>query len=305
MATEPAIAAMEVARPHPYAALGDYWALTKPEVNVLIVITTLAGFYLGYPAQSHHVPFVLLAHTLFGTLLVASGAGTLNQFVERHFDAEMRRTAGRPIPSGRVEPTAALWFGCILSLAGTIDLAVAVNALASVLAVLTLTTYVFLYTPLKRITPLCTVVGALPGATPPLIGWAAASGRLSPEACALYAMLFLWQFPHFMAIAWMYREDYDRGGYLVLPPGERRGRFMAWQTVMPLLALVPLSLTPALLGRAGLVHLIGALILSAVFLYFGVQLAFRRSRSNARRLLFASIIYLPLVLVLMVLDKGY
>ena len=305
MATEPAIAAMEVARPHPYGVLADYWALTKPEVNVLIVITTLAGFYLGYPAQSHRLPFVLLAHTMMGTLLVASGAGTLNQYVERHFDARMRRTVCRPLPSGRVEPAAALRFGFILSLTGATYLAVAVNALATMLAVLTLAAYLFLYTPLKRITPLCTLVGAFPGAMPPLIGWAAAAGKLNLDACVLYAMIFLWQFPHFMAIAWMYREDYDRGGYLVLPSGERRGRFMAWQTVMPLLTLVPLSLTPTLLGHAGLVYLIGALILSAGFLYSGVQLVLRRSNLNARRLLFASIIYLPLAFVLMVLYKGW
>ncbi len=296
---------MEVARSHPYGALADYWALTKPEVNVLIVITTLAGFYLGYPSQSHHVPFVLGAHTLIGTLLIASGAGTLNQFVERHFDARMRRTAFRPLPAGRVEPAAALRFGFILSLTGAIYLAVAVNALASILAVLALATYLFLYTPLKRITPLCTLVGAFPGAMPPLIGWAAAAGKLNLHACVPYAMLFLWQFPHFMAIAWMYREDYDRGGYLVLPSGERRGRFMASQTVMPLLTLVPLSLTPTLLCHAGLVYLIGALILSAGFLYYGVRLVLRKSNLNARRLLFASIIYLPLAFVLMVIFKGW
>jgi heme o synthase len=304
MATEPAIAAMEAARPNPYVALSDYWALTKPEVNVLIVITTLAGFYLGYPAQYHHVPFVLLAHTLAGTLLTASGAGALNQFVERRFDAGMRRTARRPLPSGRVEPAAAFWFGLVLSLAGVIDLAVAVNALASLLAIVTLTTYLILYTPLKRVSPVCTLVGALPGAMPPLIGWAAASGRLSLEACVLYAMLFLWQFPHFMAIAWMYREDYDRGGYLVLPPGERRARFMARQTVIPLLALLPLSLAPTFLGHAGLAYLVGASLLGAGFLYFGVQLTLRKSNLTARRLLFTSIIYLPLVFVLMVLDTA-
>jgi heme o synthase len=303
MVTEPGAAAIAVARSHPHAALRDYWALTKPEVNVLIVITTLAGFYLGDPDHSHHVPFVLLVHTLLGTLLVASGAGTLNQFVERHFDAAMRRTSRRPLPSGRVEPWAALRFGLVLSLTGAAWLAMAVNTLASVLAVLTLTTYLFLYTPLKRITPLCTLVGALPGATPPLIGWAAASGRLSLEAYILCAMLFLWQFPHFMAIAWMYREDYDRGGYLILPAGERRAFFMAWQTLVPLLILVPLSLIPTLRGHAGTAYLIGALVLGAGFLYFGVRLVISRSNLNARRLLFASIVYLPLVFVLMVLDK--
>jgi protoheme IX farnesyltransferase len=306
MATEPSIAAIGVERRGPvrsYTTFADYWALTKPEVNSLIAVTTFVGFYLGYPIHSHHFPFALLAHTLLGTLLVASGTGTLNQFFERCFDAQMRRTERRPIPAGRVEPASALHFGILLSSAGSLYLAVAVNALASLLALLTVVTYLFLYTPLKRETPLCTLVGALPGAMPPLIGWAAASGNLGLGAWVLYAFVFLWQFPHFMAIAWMYREDYARAGYLVLPHGERRVRFMAWQSVMPLLVLALMIPTPVLLGQAGLLYLIGASVLSSGFLYFGAQLALRKSNLAARQLLFASIIYLPLVFVLMVLDK--
>ena len=308
MSTGPTIAALDVAaikrhsRVHP-GALADYWALTKPEVNLLIAITTFAGFYLALPTQSHPFPFVLLAHTLVGTLLVAGGTGTLNQYVERGFDAQMRRTARRPLAAGRLEPSAALRFGILLSCAGGIYLAVAVNALASLLAVLTLVSYLFLYTPLKRKTPLCILVGAFPGAMPPLIGWAAASGRLSWEAWVLYAMLFLWQFPHFMAIAWMYREDYARAGYLVLPFGIRRGPFMAWQSLVAPLALIPLSLTPTFLGHAGLIYAVGALLLGSGFFYYGARLALRRSNVIARRLLFASIIYLPLVFFLMMLDK--
>ncbi len=308
MATELTVAALEVVgveRSHLERsnALADYWALTKPEVNFLIAITTFAGFCLARPTPSHPFPFVLLIHTLLGTLLVAGGTGTLNQYVERRFDAQMRRTARRPLAAGRLEPWAALWFGILLSCAGGIYLAVAVNALASLLAVLTLVSYLFLYTPLKRKTPLCTLVGAFPGAMPPLIGWAGASGKLSLEAWVLYAMLFLWQFPHFMAIAWMYREDYARAGYLVLPFGERRGPFMAWQSLVPSFALVPLSLTPAFLGHAGLIYSLGALLLSCGFLYYGAQLALRRSNPLARRLLFASIVYLPLIFLLMMLDK--
>ena len=308
MATGPTVAALEVAgfeRRHLVRskALADYWALTKPEVNFLITITTFAGFCLARPAQSHPFPFMLLTHTLLGTLLVAGGTGTLNQYIERRFDAQMRRTARRPLAAGTLEPWAALWFGILLSCAGGIYLAVAVNPIASLLAVLTFVSYLFLYTPLKRKTPLCTLVGAFPGAIPPLIGWAAASGRLSVEAWVLYGIVFLWQFPHFMAIAWMYREDYARAGYLVLPFGERRGPFMAWQSLVPPLALVPLSLTPTFLGQAGLIYLVGALMLSSSFFYYGARLAFRRSNAMARRLLFASIIYLPLVFVLMVLDK--
>src|SRR5437879_2780439 len=244
-----------------YAAISDYWALTKPEVNFLIAIATLAGFYLASPGQRVHFPWMLLVHTLLGTLLVASGTGTLNQYIERRFDAQMRRTARRPLAAGRLKPSVVLWFGVTLSAAGCTYLAIAVNRLASVLAILTLLTYLLLYTPLKRRTPLCILVGAFPGAMPPLIGWAAASGRLSPEAWILYTMLFLWQFPHFMAIAWMYREDYARAGYLVLPFGIRRGPFMAWQSLVAPLALIPLSLTPTFLGHAGLIYLIGALLL--------------------------------------------
>src|SRR6266567_9461685 len=222
MATEPILAAFDVPvvqrrRFAESAVFSDYWALTKPEVNFLIVVTTFAGFYLGCTAQWRDFPFWLSINAVLGTMLVASGTGTLNQYIERRFDAQMRRTAERPLPAGRIHPSRALWFGVVLSVAGSFYLADLVNLLASVLALLTLSTYLLLYTPLKRKTPLCTLVGALPGAAPPLIGWAGASGSLSAEAWVLYAILFLWQFPHFMAIAWMYREDYARAGYRTLP----------------------------------------------------------------------------------------
>src|SRR6202035_5399187 len=179
-----------------------------------------------------------------GTVIVASGAAILNQVIERRFDAQMRRTARRPLASGRINSSHALWFGISLSLFGIVYLALSLNFLASLLAALTLFSYLFLYTPLKRRTPLCTLIGAFPGAVPPLIGWAAARGRLDPTAWVLYRMVFLWQFPHLMAIAWMYREDYARAGYLVLPPGEQSGRFMSWQALVPSLALIPVLLTP-------------------------------------------------------------
>jgi heme o synthase len=309
MAAEPKVTALEApaAERHrasrSHAMLADYWALTKPEVNFLILITAGAAFYLGYPAQGHRFPFALLLHTLLGTLLVASGTGTLNQLVEWRYDAQMRRTAWRPIPAGRLAPSAALRFGILLSLTGSIYLAVAVNVLASFLAVLTSISYLFLYTPLKRRTPLCTLVGALPGAMPPLIGWAAASGSLSLEAWILYALLFLWQLPHFMAIAWMYREDYARAGFLVLPCGERRDSVMAWQAILPTAVLVPLSIIPMVRSHAGLIVPVGALVLSCTFFCFGAELAVRRSNVAARRLLLASIVYLPFVLVLMMLAK--
>jgi protoheme IX farnesyltransferase len=307
-ATQPTVAALDALRLERRQAarsevLADYWALTKPEVNLLILLTTFAGFCLARKAEPHAFPFLLLIHALLGTLLVAAGTGTLNQYIERRFDAEMRRTARRPLAAGRLEPSAVLRFGILLSGAGAIYLAVAVNPLASLLAVLTLASYLFIYTPLKRKTPLCMLAGAFPGAMPPLIGWAAASGRLGPEAWVLYGIVFLWQFPHFMAIAWMYREDYARAGYLVLPFGERRGSFMTWQSLAPALVLVPLSLTPTFLGRAGAIYLFGALSLSSGFFYYAARLVVRRSNAVARQLLFASIIYLPALLVLMVLDK--
>ena len=283
------------------SVLSDYWALTKPEVNFLIVITTFAGFYLGRGAGWQDFPFLLSIKAVLGTLLVASGTGTLNQYSERGYDAQMRRTARRPLAAGRLKPTAVLWFGIALSVVGSVYLAVAVNVLASVLAISTLLSYLFIYTPLKRKTPLCTLVGAFPGAMPPLIGWAAASGKLAFEAWILYAVLFLWQFPHFMAIAWMYRADYARAGYLVLPPdSDSRGCWVELQTLLPLLILVLVNWLVALTSDSSL-YLAGALLLSAGFLYYGVEFVLRRSNSAARRLLAASIIYLPSLFVLMFL----
>src|ERR1700690_3109960 len=282
MATEPGIAAFEVTpvaqQPCPvrfYTAVADYWALTKPEINFLIAIATFAGFYLGWPAPLHGFPFLLLIHTLLGTLLVASGTGTLNQYLERKFDAQMRRTARRPAAAGRVKPISVLVFGVALAAVGSIYLAIAVNLLASVLATLTLLTYLFVYTPLKRKTPMCVLVGAFPGAMPPLIGWAAASGRLNMEAGILYAMLFLWQFPHFMAIAWMYREDYDRAGYLVLQQGNVRVLFVIVETLFPLLALVVISIMQSPTRHAATFYYATAL-LGTGFTYFGWQFVFDR-----------------------------
>lgn len=283
------------------ARLADYWTLTKPEVNFLIVVTTLAGFALGSPAGPWRLG--LLVHTLLGTLLVASGTATLNQYMERRHDARMRRTARRPLPAGRLAPGHALWFGLLLSAGGGVYLAVAVNRLASSLAVLTLISYLLVYTPLKRRTPFCTLVGAFPGAVPPLIGWAGARGSLGAEAWVLYAILFLWQFPHFLSIAWMYREDYNRAGYQMLSPGDRKGSSMAWQVVLFSLALLPVSLIPAFLGLEGIAYFLGALFLGLGFLICGTQLAFRRSNYLARRLLLGSVVYLPLVWTLMIFDK--
>jgi protoheme IX farnesyltransferase len=310
MATESKITLLNVApiapRTHAsrfFAAIPEYWALTKPEVNFLILITTLSGFYLALGTKPHGFPVTLALHTLLGTLLMAGGTGTLNQFIERSFDAQMRRTARRPLAAGRLKASHVFWFGIASSVAGAVYLALAVNVLASLLAVVTLLSYLFLYTPLKRKTPFCTLIGAFPGAVPPLIGWAAARGRLDLGAWVLYALVFLWQFPHFMAIAWMYREDYARAGYQVLPAGKRRDGFATWQSIAPSLVLIAVSLVPAIIGESGLVYSVAALICGSIFLYYSTHFAFRRSNVAARQLLTASIVYLPLVFMLMTLDK--
>ena len=280
--------------------VSDYWALTKPEVNVLVLASTLAGFYLGSRGP---LSGLRLAHTLLGTLLVASGTATLNQFIEREYDARMRRTANRPLPAGRLAPSWALGFGVLLSAAGALDLALAVNALSSLLALLTLGSYLAFYTPLKRRTPLCTLVGAFPGAMPPLIGWAAARGSLGREAWVLYAVLFLWQFPHFLGIAWMYREDYARAGYIMLPPKDVDGRFTGREIFVFTLALLPVSLIPVFLNQAGAIYCLGASLVGLAFLFCGARLAHSRSNALARRLVLASVIYLPLLFGLMMVDK--
>lgn len=283
------------------ARVRDYWTLTKPEVNFLVVVSALVGFYLGSAPGA--LGGWLLFHTLAGTLLVASGTATLNQYLERDADAQMRRTARRPLPSNRVVPSEALAFGMLLTVTGGIYLWLAVNPLASALALLTFATYLFFYTPLKRRTAWCTFVGAFPGAMPPLIGWAGARGTLDAEAWVLYAVLFLWQFPHFLSIAWMYREDYQRAGMRMLP-ADGTGRAMAWQVLLTSVMLVPVSLVPVATGQLGWTYFFGALVLGLAFLHASSRLAAVKSNALARRLLMASIIYLPLVFALMMLDRA-
>jgi protoheme IX farnesyltransferase len=286
------------------ASAPDFWTLTKPEVNFLIVIATFTGFYLGWPGNLDPFPFARLFHTLCGTLLVASGAGTLNQCLEYRFDAQMRRTYKRPIAAGRLQPAAALWFGVSLSVIGAAYLLVAVNALASLLAALTLTSYLVFYTPLKRKTPLCTFVGAVPGAMPTLIGWAAASNSISSEkAWILYAVLFLWQLPHFMAIAWMYRDDYARASYLVFPP-KNDGKFMTRVTSVTSLALFVTGLAAVSASNGGIFQYSATVIVGSGLLYYAMRQVFLRSRIAARQLLKATIVYLPLQFLIFVLGKS-
>jgi len=282
------------------ARFADYVELTKPNVTTLILMSTAVGFYLG---SARHLNFLLLLHTLIGTTLVASGTAALNEVWERDADAKMLRTRHRPLPAGRMAPWKALCFGILLSVLGCLYLAWETNWLASLLAALTLGSYLFLYTPLKSRTPLCTWVGAVPGAFPPLIGWVAARGEITPAAVMLFLILFFWQFPHFLAIAWLYREDYARGGIAMLPVVEPSGESTGRQIVLFSSILIPVSLLPSWLGVTGLVYLVGAFLLGIVFLQFSVRAAQAKTAIGARRLLQASVIYLPLVYGLMLLDK--
>lgn len=278
----------------------DYLALTKPRVTLMVVITMAFGFYIGARGE---MDWLLLLHAVVGTALVAGGTSALNQYFERDIDAKMQRTKKRPLPAGRLQPREAMVFSITISVAGIAHLLLAVNLLTAVLAALTLISYVFLYTPLKQRSSLSTVVGAIPGALPPLGGWTAARGDLSLEGWVLFAILFLWQLPHFLAIAWIYREDYRRGGFPMLtvvdPAGDSAGR----QIISNCLALLPVSLLPTILGMAGRLYFVGALALSLFFLGCGIAVMRHRTNVDVRRLLRASLVYLPMLLALMALDK--
>jgi protoheme IX farnesyltransferase len=279
--------------------LRDYYTLTKPEVNLLILMTTSAGYYL---ASRGPFRIVGLINTLVGTLLVASGTATLNQWMERVWDGQMRRTASRPLPAGRLTSREALLFGLLLSVTGGLYLLIAVNALSAALAVATLLSYLLVYTPLKRKTPLCTLLGAFPGAMPTLIGWAGASAAINRQAWFLFAILFLWQFPHFLAIALMYRDDYSQAGYHMLPAFDRDTRFTRLEIVVFTLVLVLVTLLP-LGDRAGWLYGAGMCVAGAFLLYHVGKLARVSSKVMASRLLHASVFYLPVVLVIMVAAK--
>ena len=278
--------------------LRDYYTLTKPEVNLLILMTTSAGYYLA-----SHGPLKIggLVSTLVGTLLVASGTATLNQWIERVWDGQMRRTAMRPLPSGRISSREALIFGVLLSLAGGIYLALAVNSLSALLAISTLLSYLFVYTPLKRKTPLCTMIGAFPGAMPTLIGWAGAGAAINRQALLLFAVLFLWQFPHFLAIALMYRDDYSRAGYHMLPSFDRDSRFTRTEILVFTLVLIAITMLPVFSG--GLLYAIAMLIPGMFLLYYVIKLMNATSKTGPSRLLHASVLYLPIVLIVMMVYR--
>ena len=291
----------EARAPSGASKLAAYVELTKPRITTLVSLTAAAGFCLG---TTGGIDYIKLAHLSLGIALLSSGIGTLNQFLERDTDRLMRRTETRPLPSGRLLPRHALVFGLGLSAAATIYLAIFINQLSAILGAVTFASYLFVYTPLKTRTTLSTVLGAFPGAMPPFIGWVAARDEIGLGAWVLFAILFLWQFPHFLAIAWMYRDDYRRAGIKMLPVVEPEGRVTSQQIVLYTIMLVPVSLLPALMGMAGTTYLIGAIALGLGFLYFSLRAAAQRTTWQARRLLLASVLYLPALFVLMVLNHS-
>jgi len=281
--------------------LEAYLELTKPRLTTLVLVTAGAGYWLGMPAGA---PLGRLAATLLGVWAVAGGANALNEWIERGPDALMQRTKDRPIPSGRLSAEPARRFGWTLVTAGVLFLALEVNVLTGLLAALSTASYLLLYTPLKQRTALCTLAGAVPGALPPVMGWAAARNGLGPEAWALFLLLFVWQLPHFLAIANLYRDDYARAGYLVLPVTEPHGLMTARQTVFYGLVLVPISVFPSVIGLAGSWYFFGALGCSLAFLWVAVRAAVARSSASARLLFRSSICYLPVLLMLLMCDRG-
>jgi heme o synthase len=278
----------------------DYIELTKPRVIVMILLTTMVGFYLGSLGEPDYLG---LLHTLLGTALAGGGTLALNQVIEREADAKMHRTRLRPLPDGRMQPLDALVFGALLTLGGLVYLTLTVNSLSALVTAAIVVSYLFAYTPLKKKTSLCSIVGAIPGALPPVIGWAAARETLNLEAWVLFTIMFLWQMPHSLAIGWVYREDYARAGFRLLPVIDPDGKSTGRQIVSNCLALLAVGLIPTLIGFTGVTYFFCALALGSIFLWYGILLALSCSQAAARRLLFASLVYLPVLLAVMAFDK--
>jgi len=289
-----------VALTTPSSRAMDFVTLTKPEITFMVLLATGVGSVMA----SKSLDPLSVLNALFGTALVASGAAVLNQYVERAHDSRMRRTANRPLPAGRLTPREALYFGMGLSVTGTFYLAVTANILTSVIGVAALLSYLFLYTPLKRRTHLCTLIGAFPGAAPVLMGWSAAQGSLAPQAWLLYAILFLWQFPHFLAIAWLYREDYAQARMLMVPDEHNKIAGTFRQMWIASLALIVTTLAPSFIGMTGNLYLYFALFFGLGLLFFVHRAALIRSKKAARQLLHATVIYLPVLYLVMILDKA-
>jgi len=278
----------------------DYLELTKPRLVLMVLVTTFVGFYMG----SQDVPdYLRLLSTILGTALAAGGTLALNQSLEKHIDAVMDRTKHRPLPDGRVQSAECVLFGATLVVLGLMLLALTVNVLSALLTAIVVVTYLFLYTPLKQKTPLCSLVGAVPGALPPMIGWASARNDLGLEAGILFAVLYLWQIPHNLAIARLYRDDFARGGIRFLPVVDSQGRSTGRHVIIHCLALLVVSLMPTLIGFAGMVYYGAAIVLGVLFLIYGCRLALTPSATSARHLLFASLLYLPLLFFVMALDR--
>ncbi len=279
--------------------LGAYFELTKPRIAFMLVLTSAAGFYLG---ANQGFDISLFLHSMAAITLLAFGVATLNQYLERDIDTKMERTAKRPLPTGRVTPNEALIFGISLCVFAEGYLYFAVNTLTAILGLIVIVGYVFLYTPLKTRTTASTAIGAVPGALPPLMGWTASANEITLGAWFLFAFLFLWQFPHFLAIAWMYKEQYAKAGIKMLPVVEKDGKITAQQIVIFTILLLPVSLAPFFLGFSGIIYLIGASILGVWFLYASIQTARAKTVENARKLLLVSVLYLPVIFALMVLN---
>ena len=285
------------------ARAGEFCELTKPRLNTMVLVTTALGFCLAARSGAGEADWARMIHAVLGTFLAAAGAAALNMLIERDADALMQRTQDRPIPSGRVTTREALVFGVSLCVCGLTYLIVAVNALTCLLGAITIVTYLFVYTPLKRRTPLCTVVGAVPGAIPPMMGWSAANGTLDAGAWALFAILFCWQLPHFFAIGWLYRDDYARGGFPMLPVLDATGSRTSWHIAGWTVALIGASLMPVVFGVSAFLYAAGAVLLGVGFMACGIHLVIKRTASAARQLFLASLAYLPLLLSLMLFDS--
>jgi heme o synthase len=280
--------------------LSAYIALTKPDVSFLVLMTTGAGFYMGVRGP---VDWLHMLHVVFGTMMIAAGTAALNHYIERESDRYMRRTASRPLPTGQLTPAEALRFGLLLCLAGAVDLAIVGGFLPCLLGVFTSVSYLLAYTPLKTRTVWATFIGAIPGAIPPMIGWTAATGKLDAPAWLLFAILFFWQFPHFHAIAWMYREDYARAGILMLPVVDKDGTRTFRQIILYAASLVAVSLLPAVMGFAGVLYFFGALVSCIALVQVCLWAATSKSNTRAKWLMHATVMHIPILLGLMMYDK--
>jgi protoheme IX farnesyltransferase len=279
----------------------DFYELTKPRLNFLVLVTTMVGYYMAVRVPAD---WAVVVHALIGTALTAAGASVLNQVIERDYDKLMPRTQRRPLPAGRISPREGFFYGCVMGTAGVAYLACLVNGITAILGAFTILCYLFVYTPMKRWTSLNTVVGAVAGAIPPMMGWTAASGKFGPEAAVLFCILFFWQMPHFLAIAILYRRDYAAGGFKMLPVVDENLFITGRQIVLFNAALIPITLLPALFHMTGVFYFTSALVLGLAYLSFGIICATTRERADARRLFFASIIYLPLLFGAMMLNKA-